>query len=427
MGTDLNFLTSANSVYYTGLDYQAFPFGETEKRVYMDKKKQIILLKVLTLLVDHVAIPPSFLIMALNPDPKNELFYSSLIELFQSKTLITSVHGNMSEPLDFFKYKLETSNLYEKFIFSARGHNALNFFKGIPLFHRNVNTASLTFKDLLLENLYKISKITITDTLLEKIIATIGLTERIGEVALSRTGFIKIINSLRLTHHQYRACYYAMNSAYYTSGAQTYHSDIACLAVEEFSILNHDLFSKKNNSIIVGYDPSIFYKVLMFHGITDIELFNLSPSDIDELKRDSRFIAFVSIYREFVQLLQLAKKITSNWTKDKIIKLKDEILKETEKRFHAEKIKFDKWIQGEDIGSGILTAVLGAILGFFVAGPIGAAGGTALGLLGPLLKLGNISLVEVILDTIASKNYSFVMYIEYLKEKLAKLNTEQTT
>lgn len=420
----LDFLRGRVSVYYAGLDYRAFPFNKTNKRLSVGQTAHILYLKVLALLVDHVAIPPAFLVSGMSPSDPDEVFVRSLGDLFQSKTFVTAVHGTMNDPVDFYWYKLRAGDADERSIFQGREHQATTFFREVPLLHRDIPSMSGTFRDLSLEKLEAISDTTLPSEVKDRLRIEIQEAEAEGEVALSRMGFIAILDKLGLPRKQYLACYYAMNSAYYESGAATYHSDIACLSVEEFSVLGAHHFETQNHPIVVGYDPSLFYRVLRCHGVTSADIHGLTPYEIERLKADTRFKAFVLLYRDFVSLLQSAQDISNHWPKWKIIKFKEELLSEIETRFHAEQRMLANLVFGEDVGSGFFTALLGAVLGFTIAGPPGALVGAGVGFLGPLLKLGKFSVAEVIAKKLSQKQFSFFLYVEYLREKLARLSEE---
>jgi len=99
-------------------------------------------------------------------------------------------------------------------------------------------------------------------------------------------------------------------------------------------------------------------------------------------------------------------------------------LADIEARFHAEQRRLAKWVFGEDVGSGLFTALLGAVIGFAIAGPPGAVAGAGVGFVGPMLKLGRISVAEVIASKLADKQFSFFLYIEYLREKIEKARSK---
>lgn len=259
---DLSFLKDKTSVYYAGLDYRAFPFAEASTRLGSPQSAQIIYLKALALLVDHVAIPPAFLISAMDAHTTNESFLRAVGDLFQDRTFVTAVHGLMNDPVDFYWHKLESGDKDERQIFVTRRREATAFLREVPLIHRDIPSMSSTFRDLLLANLVALSDRALPSQLKDRIRTIVAETEARGEVALSRMDFISLLNNLGLTKSQYRACYYAMNAAYYRSGAVTYHSDIACLSVEEFSVLGSHSFNSPEHGILIGYDPSLFLRVL---------------------------------------------------------------------------------------------------------------------------------------------------------------------
>ena len=419
----LDFLKNKTSVYYSGLDYRAFPWDDMKIRFNFDKRTHLVYLKVLALLVDHVAIPPTFLIYGMEPDDKNEQFLRSVSEMFDSKTFVTAVHSSMNNPKDFFEYKLNQGDTYEKILFSTRQNESQNFFNNIPLLHRDINSMSSNFKDMLIENINKISDRTVNEEKKEHIFKEIQNAEKVGEVSLSRSAFIDILDNKKigLTKNQYRACYYAMNNAYYTSGAQTYYSDIACLSVEEYSVLGKEIFESEKNKVIIGYDPILFFSVLKCHNITSEEIYNLTQNEIDKLKKDSRFKHFIVQYRIYVDLLQQVELEVTGWSKQKIRNFKLNLITEIENRFHTEQLKLTKWALREDIGSGFLTTILGGVLGLIVAGPIGTGIGAGIGLFGPVSKIFKFSGSEIIASKIVKKEFTFFLFIEYLKEKIEKL------
>lgn len=423
----LDFLKNKTSVYYSGLDYRAFPWNDMQTRLNFDKKTHLVYLKVLALLVDHVAIPPTFLVYGMKANDKDEQFLRSVSEMFDSKTFLTAVHSSMNNPKDFFEYKLNQGDVDEKTIFATRKNESQNFFKKIPLLHRDINSMSSNFKDLLIENINKISDRTLEEEKQERIFREIQNTEKVGEVSLSRSAFINILDNTKidLTKNQYRACYYAMNNAYYTSGAQTYYSDIACLSVEEYSVLGKDIFEAENNKVIIGYDPILFFNVLKCHNISFEEIENLTQNEIDRLKEDNRFKHFIIQYRKYIDLLQQVELAVSGWSKEKIRKFKLDVITDIENRFHTEQLKLTKWAIREDIGSGFLTTILGGVLGLLVAGPVGAGIGAGIGFLGPVSKIFKFSGSEIIASKIAKKEFTFFLYIEYLKEKIEKLNAKK--
>lgn len=422
--TDLKFLEKTKNVYYAGLDYRAFPKEDTHKKICTNQYMHLCYLKILALLVDHVIIPPTFLVSGMQKNDKDEKFIRSLMDFFLSKSFITSVYGSMSSATDFVDYKLHLGDKEEKILFNDRRHEANTFFKNIPLLRRDVKKQSKGFKQRIIENIIMISDSTISQLVKDRIINKLDYIEAQGEISLDRLAFINILEQLGIKNrHQYRDCYYAMNSAYYFSGAEVYSSDIACLSVEEYSVLGATKFSNNNGyKIVIGYDPSLFHMVLKCHGITTEEISLLTVEEIDCLKKDQRFISFLEQYHEVANILQTTASEKCKWSKKQITDFKYSLLLEIESRFHTEEKRLIKWMANEDIGSGFFFSILGAVLGFGVAGPIGAIAGTGLGFVSPLTKIGRLSLADIIAKKLSTKEFAFYLYIEFLNEKLDKMN-----
>lgn len=421
---DLDFLKSTKNVYYTGLDYRAFPKDDKHKRIYTCQHMHLCYLKILALLVDHVIIPPTFIVSGMQQNDKDEKFIRALMDFFLSKSFITSVYGSMNSATDFVEHKLHFGDNEEKSLFNSREHEAKTFFKNVPLLRRNVKNQSKGFKQRIIENINMISESILPKEIKEKIENRLNFIDAQGEIALDRMTFINILEDLGLKNNRrlYRACYYAMNSSYYLSGAEIYSSDIACLSVEEYSVLGTTKFHSNNDyKIIIGYDPSLFHMVLKCHGITTEEISALTVEEIDYLKKDKRFIVFLEQYHEFANILQKTASETNRWSKKQITDFKLSLLLEIEKRFHTEEKRLIKWITNEDIGSGFLFSLLGAVLGFGVAGPIGAIAGASLGFVGPLTKISRFSLADIIAKKLSTKQFAFYLYIEFLNEELEKI------
>ena len=423
--TNLDFLSSSVNVYYAGLDYRGFPFGETVRRIGTDQKIHIRYLKVLALLADHIIIPPSFLVFAMKPSDKNETFTRSTVEFFQANKFLTSIYSTMNNPVDFFHHKTRTGDEEERDGFLLRKNEACTLFSHIPLFHRNVTSESNQFKNTLLGNIEAIPDNRLSQHIKEQIRKKIKEAEMSEGVALSRKTFIAILNTigLRANRRAYRLCFYAMNAAYYNTGAQLYKSDIACLSVEEYSILQSASFEIENSRILVGYDPSIFYNMLIQHGVTPEEIDAISIDEINRLKAETCFVEFSRLYKEFIELSQQMSVKTRGWSKSRICKLKAEILNGIETRFHAERKQLDRWRLTEDIGTGFLLAALGGVLGCIIVGPAGILFGTGLGLVSPVIKLGRLSISEIIATKLSKQNYKFYLFIEHLTERLGKLES----
>ena len=420
---DLDFLKKTNNIYYTGLDYRAFPNDDKHKKIYISQSMHLCYLKILSLLVDHVIVPPTFIVSGMSQNDKDEKFIRALMDFFLSKSFITSVYGSMNSASDFVEHKLHYGDHEEKSLFNSRKHEAKTFFNNIPLIKRNVENQSKGFKQGIIENIYLISESILPKEIKGKIENRLNFIEAQGEIALDRMTFINILENLGLkdNRRQYIACYYAMNSSYYFSGAEIYSSDIACLSVEEYSVLGTTKFHGNNDhKIIIGYDPSLFYMVLKCHGITTEEIAALTVEEIDHLKKDHRFIAFLEQYHEFANILQKTASETNRWSKKQISDFKLLLLLEIEKRFHTEEKRLMKWITNEDIGSGFLFSLIGAVLGFGAAGPFGAIAGSGLGFVGPLTKIGRFSLADIIAKKISTKQFAFYLYIEFLNEELGK-------
>ena len=76
-----SFLADRQVVYYAGLDDIALPFGELLRVIPESPERHAVYLKALSLVVDHVVIPPSFYFPWVAPDSIPSRFPSLLAPL----------------------------------------------------------------------------------------------------------------------------------------------------------------------------------------------------------------------------------------------------------------------------------------------------------------------------------------------------------
>jgi len=326
----------------------------------------------------------------------------------------------MSETRDFIDLKLDEGSEDEKAIFSLNRELAVDFFSKIPLHHRYIPKMSRGFRSYLTENIISIPQTQLRDNLKEDIINRIDAVESKGEVSLSREMFLDVLKEFHLNNRAYRACFYAMNSAYYKSGAETYFSDIACLKVEEYSVFKTNIFSDESNRIIVAYDPLLFQHVLYCHNITDKDIDSLDHLNLMALRKTQEFVIFKELYYKMCDLMQKTTMASSRLSKKQLEKFKKALIQTIESRYHLERKRLDRWFHAENFGGALL---LGG-LGFALGGPIGSGVGAALGFTPPLLRLAGLGAAENIARKLSMKNYNYYFYLDMLQEKIGRLHDE---
>lgn len=419
--TQLTFLEGKRNVYYAGLDDKAFPFGEAKRRIKASFLEQLRYIKILALLVDHIAIPPTFIVSAMNRPDSSEVIKSYLLDLFKEKVVLTSIYSSMFETKDFIDFKILEGSPDEKIIFLKNKAQATDLFNQIPLLHRYIPAMSYGFRSRLVDNLVAISPLILKDEIKEQIIEQIDMTEASGEISLSREIYLNILSRFPLPLRSYRACYYAMNAAYYLLGAQTYFSDISCLNVEEFSVLGRSMFDEEEHKILIAYDPSLFLHVLLCHNISINNIDALDINNLIILRSSYEFRLFKELYFKMCNLIQKLALMKSNVSLNKIQMIKGELAKEIQKKYHIESKRLSKWLLAEDFGMSI---ILGG-LGFALGGPAGATVGAILGLIPPILKRFDTSPAERILNKLKQRNYNFYFYLDLIESKLSKIEIEE--
>src|SRR3990172_12831077 len=102
----LNFLKNKNVIYYAGLDEKGLPFHESARKILGLSIKNITYLKALSLVADHVVVPPTFFFFCI-PAEEGRVYHKQLLPLFSERHVLTTVYGGLNKTRDFLALKKE--------------------------------------------------------------------------------------------------------------------------------------------------------------------------------------------------------------------------------------------------------------------------------------------------------------------------------
>jgi len=418
---DLHFLINRNVIYYAGLDTKSFPFNKGEKSISKIGKKNLTYIKVLSLFVDNIVIPPTFFIDTL-ANKSDSISYLS--PLFQSNLIISSIDNYSKDTSEFLYKKLKDRKLISKIPF--KNYKILqNLFFEIPIIRRNVKIQSSGFRNKILENLKFASEI--PSFIVDDLINHINNLEKQTGIVLSRNDAIKLLEIFckkhNLSNKIYRHLFYLFNEAYYSEGAQTYFANVSLVNSDQYALLYKKSITKNSSKILFGYDPELILHILKGFLISEEHIDRLTIEDILKIKQSSEYEYFVNRFKIFVDLLQEAALDLSTLSNERILSFKQEI----QTKFNAEYHSGLKFIEKYKYKFGFYEAtswsILTGALGFFIIPFYGAL----LGLLPTIIYATKTSqgIVDFILSRIYSRNISFYNYIELLSEQIFELKTKK--
>lgn len=405
------------SVYYAALDAEAFPSWDRRSKEKINEIEQVAYIKALSLLVDNIVIPPSYLIRLITDKSSYGELQRTFGEFIENKSILTSVYQGMASPVDFVDMKANEGDEKERAEFGKKLDQAKLLYKSMPFIDRNVKAQVSGFKNRVLDGIR--GSISLDDDSKEQVICALECEERRGKLRFGRALIIKVIGELRLPKKHYRAVYYIMNAEYYKGGAIASESDIACVNAHEYSVLGSAIFTDDMNALLVGYDPELFVYVLGCHSITKNEIAALSYKDIEALRNSDIFSEFIDDYNKLIANMQKIEIAENTFGKEYLLELRYKMARDILARFKAEEKYLSSLLLKEDFGVAL---VLGG-LGFVLGGPIGASALAALGLAHPTLRKLSASPIEIITRKIQAGKVPFYLYLQQLQEVVSNART----
>lgn len=299
------------NIYYSGLDVLGFPPSHRNSIKWRNRhssfryiKQQILYLKVLSLFVDNIIIPPQSLVKLINYGSGFNFIKNELGDLLENGNIITSVYEGMSSPTDYLNLKLDLQfNKGINFVDTTFFADAANLYKNISFIKRNPYKQSENFQKnffKFIENSKKIKNKSI-------VIKSISTLQQ--ETLFNRKSAINSLNYLigsnQISCHEYNLLFQKLTSAYYIEGAIASNSYIACINAHEYSNFDDILFKNKNNRILIGYDPKLLLNILNnVFLISNKQIYQLTAKDILEIKRSKEFVFFRKLYEELISTSQ---------------------------------------------------------------------------------------------------------------------------
>lgn len=408
----LDFMVGKRNIYYAGLDDLSLPSIRSRKNNHLSLEEHIRYMVALSLLVDHIAIPPGFIASSLAFPGAGDIATIRLGDLFQEKAVMTAVYGNMAKTTDFLDQKMEKGIKEERELFRKLESEARPFFKSIPLLRREAMRGSEIFKIQLIENLHALPKSILSPRVYKRIIEEVSVVARRGEVVLDRETFMKILEEMRLSPKSYRACLMAMNSAYYYSGATTYHADISLPNVELYSAMGRRMFEGGDNRIQIAYDPRFFLDVLEAYGIKNEEIDRLTYQDIQWLRKTEEFKEFKNSYHRLCKLIQDESLRAKKLSGPELLQLKYRLLKTITKEYNVGSSRVNKYLRGEKFTVGLFLACLRYAISYTsLIGNIIFAAGI---FYSPITHRFRCSPVQLVARKLGRRQFAFYLYLDML-------------
>lgn len=402
----LQFLENRVSVYYAGLDDLQPPYALDHT---VTPKDHVRNLKALTLFVEHVAVPPTFIVAGIPSMMAAEHVKRQLQPLFDERVIVSAVHSTMAHPVDFIDYKLHRGAAREREFFASREAAIRSFFTTLPLLHRDIVTMSLGYRSLLLKHLHNASRRQLRSKVFDRLMKEFEATEkRFGPVA-SREDFLLVLqNSMAGTRsRQFRVAFDLMNAAYYREGALTYGGNIVDVHVTKY--IDSPALAREAGRLLVAYDPDVLASVLHEIGLDTGELDILTPELILDIRSTKAFRAFVRAYFAFADVVDRQLDLSSFRGLTRLERLRTGVADRVRDKFRDESEALKNALRMEDWTTA---AALGA-LGFVLTPLAGAAAGLA-----PLLsRYVNSSPGQLRLRMFRPKRFVFSLYMHVLRRK----------
>jgi len=417
---DLQFMKNIEVVYYAGLD----PIGPhvLKGRSNYNINQQVVFLKALGLVLDHIVVPPTFFFPAFPFDGQPAPFIKDLIELYQCNILSSPVHSGMTSSYDFLIVKEGHGSRFDRKYIKNRKKNLSLLFKNMPLLHRDVHVQSNRFNYLLEQQVVKFRNI----DWLQRIFESAYAMEEMEQIKISRDSILELAKqqliNQNISKSQFDKLYQMTMSMYYAAGAETYYADISTVNSEIFNSLGVDRFSSNSQRILVGYEPVVLLNIFKAHGISETMIKSLSIHDISLFRSTDVFRRFVKKYKEFSEQLQSCLSTYKKPTQSLLQQLKTDILiKFCQQRNRAFEIRksYSFWHEAR---LGFYIGIFSGVAGFMVSPLIGAI----LALIPPALYAikAQDKLINYMVDRIASSETVFDDYIQdlkYLTNRLAEI------
>lgn len=421
---NLSQLEKSRNIYYAGLDDNPFPKPCRKRAISL--QEHIRYIKILALLADHIAIPPTFLVSAINTQKKSEDFKLHLIEFFKNDVVLTAVYNSMSEAKDFIDYKIQSGSNEERIIFKNNELIAVDLFSQITTWQRDIRRMSGGFKNRLISNLESLIPQRLSDQTKDRLIMEINQSEQKGDLILSQDSFQNILFKLHIIGKEYESCFYAMKDAYYSEGAFTYYGTISLPSVENYFNLGHSIFSRDNTGISLAYDPELFRRFLYLHNIGNKDIDQLNMEGILFIRNSWEFETFKNFYFEFCQLIQKAEFLSKKLSKKEILFIKSKIIDNLQQTLDYEGTLYSSKLE-KILNESLINQSLGSFFLAFLSILLIQSGGISLAptLLSLKAPLKNVLLSKPwnqFLEKIPKSGYVIYHYLNLLKQQMIFLD-----
>lgn len=408
---DLRFLSGKVVIYYAGLDWECLPFGEGEAVVRDTASQQLLLLKCLSLVADHIVIPPASMPYWVScHDDTNTVDF--LIELFNAYILISPIYTGMNSGRDFIENKLASGDVMDVRHISASLPLLSRFFSELPVLHRNVKKQSTRFQQTLMTMVTNSSNLPSREELIDHISA--GTT---SDVVLSRSSLSNKLREMEMegviSRNAGRRYYYLMNKAYYTEGAATYEANISMYNACRYSVLGKDVFND-TNGILLAYDPKILLAIFACFGISNSDIEILRIEDIQKIRSLISFPIFIHEFYEFAKQVQAIDINMSFLSKQSLERIQKHILTTYAGELHAHRDRFDKATRNASLTTSLLLTLATGGIGTLFTPAISFGVGTVPWLL-DLLGVNNVA-HKAIADWMEKNKIVFHVYTSELRK-----------
>jgi len=421
---ELSFLAEKVVVYYAGLDEKGLPFGEAKRKIYERGSYNLTYLKILSLFVDHIVIPPTFYIDLVSNRSIASNIVRYLAPLYSSNFLLSPIHKGLSSPVDFLELKIRNVHFMGSKTLHSYIPTLTDLFRQMPLFHRDVEYQSDSFKNRVISAISSFEYID-EQTKLEVLSRIHSIEGRLG-VPLSRRKALECLYQLleegKISRNLYRKLFYAFNGCYYSEGGETYFANISIVDSHRYSVFGSDLFTNPHGKIIVAYDPELLLAILKGYGISEYHIDMLEPEDILLIKSSTEYQLFQSVFRCFAEKIQYTIELSKRLSQRRLQQLKNEI----QQKFHAEYIAGNRLVERHRFQWGLAEAatwsVLTGTLGFILVPLYGAL----LGAIPAILYATRVTprFSDYIIGRIHSGQKAFYNYVELLSEIIYNIPNE---
>jgi hypothetical protein len=300
--SSLEFLKGQIVLYYAGLDSESFPFFEGKRLIDKTASAQIIYLKLLALVADVIVVPPSFYFYWTNIH-KNEHYLKILSELYNSRILISPIYETMNFGTDYLELKMTNESSLEKNIISSNHQILKQFFREIPVLHRNVHSQSKGYKELFINELELLPQ----NFMYKSQVEGFSSNNQSSEIVLSReqlhSFFVEALKNQMINRNVFRRYFLAANRSYYQQGATTHGAKISVVGAERYAVLRKDIFFMENG-ILIGYDPLVILSFLSALGVSSKIILEISIDELIKIRNSLIFQVFRDAYYKFVIALQ---------------------------------------------------------------------------------------------------------------------------